>query len=366
MVGSRLQSPQPARKRVKVKRQRKPKNPTGEMTLVEHLQELRRRLILAVAFMAAGTVVGFIWYGTAPFGLPPLGELLRGPYCSLPEHLRVTASPDGECRLLATRAMEMFMLRLKVGALAGMVLSSPFWLYQIWAFIVPGLEKRERRWTYIFVSIAALLFVAGAVMSYFFMSFGLEFLLSVGEEYQQTWLTGGDYYNYFIALIIVFGVSFEVPLIIVMLNLMGILRYEAIKGKRSIIAIALMILAAIATPADPYSMMAMSLCLWLLVELAYQFCRLNDRRRDKKRPEWMDFDDEQGSGPVHASGPIGASDPVVASGPVGASGPVAPSAAAGASASSRPTPQPGLATQPSPPPATPGPGTPGGAFDDVL
>lgn len=293
-------------KRKKVRASRR-NNPTGEMSLVEHLQELRRRVIVSLAAVFLGTVVGFIWYQTAPFGIMPLGEIIRGPYCNLPPHLRADFTGDGQCRLLATNPFEMFMLRLKVGALAGLVLASPVWLAQIWNFITPGLHKNEKRYTLTFVSLAVVLFVAGAALAYFVLDKGLYVLMSMGTEVQIAALSGGEYYNFLLALIVIFGVSFEVPLIIVMLNLAGLLRYEHVKDKRRGIIVAVFIFAAFMTPGqDPFSMVALALAINLLVELAFQFCRFNDRKREKERPEWMDLDDEQGSGPIEAPAPINA------------------------------------------------------------
>lgn len=312
-----MTSPTPSARGRLLKGSRKPKNPAAEMTLVEHLQELRKRLFLAVVFVVIGTIVGYIWYGSAPFGWKPLGEVLRGPYCELPPELRASFTQDNECRLLATRPFEMLMLRLKVGALAGLVLSSPFWLYQVWAFVVPGLHKNERRWTYAFVSVAVLLFVSGAVLAYLVMSLGLEFLLGVGGEFQTTALSGGEYYSFFLALLTIFGVSFEVPLLIVMLNLMGILEYATIKGKRRLVAVIIMIFAAFMTPGqDPFSMVVLATSVWLLVELAFQFCRINDKRRGRERPEWMDLDDDAASGSVGSAAPLEAPAPVDAPAPV--------------------------------------------------
>lgn len=289
----------------------------GNMSLVEHLQELRRRVIISVLALVVGTILGFLWYQHSPVGLMPLGEILRGPYCSLPPENRADFSPDGACRLLATGPFEMFLLRLKVGALAGLVLSSPVWLYQIWAFITPGLHKKERRSTFAFVFWAVLLFVTGAALAYFVISYGLEFLLTIGDQTQVAALTGERYYNFLLALLLIFGVSFEVPLIIVMLNVVGILEYDAIKDKRRMIILALFVFAAFMTPGqEPFSMIALALSLTLLVELALQFCRWNDRRRGRSRPEWMDLDDESASpmdtttGGAHAPAPVATPAPI--------------------------------------------------------
>lgn len=290
---------------------KKEKNRTGEMSLVEHLKELRRRVIVSLAAVVLGTVVGFIWYQYAPFGIMPLGEIIRGPYCNLPPELRADFTGDGECRLLATSPFEMFMLRLKVGALAGLVLSSPVWLTQIWNFITPGLHKNEKRYTFTFVFLAVVLFVAGAVLAYFILDKGLYVLMSMGREVQIGALSGGSYYNFLLALIVVFGVSFEVPLIIVMLNIAGVLRYDHVKEKRRLIIVGIFIFAAFMTPGqDPFSMLALALSITVLVELAFQFCRLNDKRQKRERPEWLDLDDDVASGPIAPAAPLSAPTPV--------------------------------------------------------
>nr|WP_085550024.1 twin-arginine translocase subunit TatC [Corynebacterium pollutisoli] len=297
------------------------------MSLVEHLQELRRRVIISLLALLAGTIVGFIWYQHAPFGTMPLGEILRGPYCELPPESRADFTRDGECRLLATRPFEMFMLRLKVGALAGLVLSSPVWLYQIWAFIVPGLHKKERRSTFTFVTLAVTLFVLGALIAYFIVGFALEFLMTMGTEFAVSALTGQDYYNFLLGLLVIFGVSFEVPLIIIMLNIVGVLEYQTLKEKRRMIILILFVFAAFMTPGqDPFSMVVLAACLVLLVEMAIQFTRINDKKRQRERPEWMDLDDESASplntapGGTDAPAPISRPAPVDAPRPTHTSG----------------------------------------------
>ncbi|MDO4911490.1 MAG: twin-arginine translocase subunit TatC [Corynebacterium sp.] len=299
------------------------------MSLVEHIQELRRRLIISLIALFFGTVLGYIWYQATPFGLTSLGDILRGPYCSLPDDVRANLSADGTCKLLATGPFDMFMLRLKVGFLAGVVFASPVWLTQIWAFVAPGLHKGEKRSTFAFVTVAVLLFVTGAVLAYVIIDYGLEFLLSIGSDTQVAALSGGQYFHFLLALLMIFGISFEVPLFIVVLNLVGILQYETVRTKRRFVIVLIFLFAAIVTPGqDPFSMTCLALALTVLVELSFQFCRFNDKRRKNSRPDWMDVDDDSASGSISAASPIGGVEPAQPSPAPQASQPTQPPAAA--------------------------------------
>ncbi|WP_333619908.1 twin-arginine translocase subunit TatC [Dietzia sp.] len=304
------------------KRRRKKKPADGAMPIMEHVYEFRRRLLIAVGALVLGSILGFAWYQYSVGPIGSLGHILTGPYCSLPESARANFDNSGECRLLATGPFEQFMLRLKVSITAGAVLSCPVWLYQIWAFIVPGLHKKERAYGRVFTILAALLFVIGAVTAYIVVAHALSFLLSVGNDVQVTALSGSEYFNFVIYLLLIFGVSFEIPLLIAMLNVVGILRYEHLKKSRRGIIVAIFALAAVISPgSDPFSMLALAVAVCFLVEVATQFARINDKRRGRKAAEWENLDDTEASS-IDSATAIGPSSALGGTTGIGSSGPV--------------------------------------------
>ncbi len=288
------------------RRGRRKVNPDGSMTLMEHLFELRNRLFVAMVALVAGAVIGYIWWSVSPFGLSSLGDLVTGPYCGLPQTQRFAPNP-GQCQLLQTGPFEAFNTRLKVGVAAGAVLTGPLWLYQIWAFITPGLYSRERRFAMSFVAVASVLFAVGAVLAYFVVPAALRFLAGVGDGQFVTALTADRYISLLLTMLLVFGVSFELPLLVVMLNRVGVLPYAKLRAWQRGIVFGLFVLAAVATPGqDPVSMIALSAALVVLFELSVLIAFLHDRRLARRRAEqgWEDLDPDEAAPLNHRVEPV--------------------------------------------------------------
>ncbi|MPZ79368.1 MAG: twin-arginine translocase subunit TatC [Actinophytocola sp.] len=250
------------------------------MSLRDHLYELKHRLGLALLGLVVGCIAGFLWFQWRIGPIPSLGEVMTGPYCSLPASARLTGE---ECKLLQTQPFEAFLVQFKVGLAAGAVLTCPFWLYQIWAFITPGLYDKERKFTRIFVVLASFLFACGAVLAYYVVPKGLAVLVSFGGDQFTTALVASQYISFILVMLLIFGVSFELPLLITMLNRIGMLPYRNLKKWRRGIIFTLFVFAAIATPGtDPIGMLALAGAMTVLFEVAVQIARVHDRKKARQ------------------------------------------------------------------------------------
>ncbi|RBY87939.1 twin-arginine translocase subunit TatC [Blastococcus sp. TF02A-30] len=283
------------------------------MSLVAHLTELRNRIGKALLALLVATAVAFWWYEHG------LGEFIRAPYCNLDPELRYG---DGgtECGLLITDVFGGVFIRLKVSFLAGAVLSSPFWLYQLWAFITPGLKRNEKRYGVGFVAVSSLLFAGGAVLAYVSLAKGLELLLSLAGDGTIIALTAPDYIGFMLSLLIAFGVSFEVPLLAVALNLVGVLSYDVLRKSRRWIFFLTIVFAAFVTPTqDPFTMLLMAGPMIVLFEIAIQIARFVDRRRARREAAagLADLSDDEAS-PLDAT-PSRIEEPAPLEDPLGSS-----------------------------------------------
>jgi len=249
-------------------------NPDARMPLLEHLRELRNRVVKVAIAVAVGSVIGWIVYN-------PVWNFISAPYCKIPQPKGYGALVLHQgCQLYVTGLFDSLFIKLQISIATGIIVSSPIWLYQVWAFIAPGLYKRERRWAYYFVGAAVPLFAIGATIAYFAMTKGLRFLLHLVPAHTTALITINTYLSYAGAMLLIFGLAFELPLVFVLLNMAGVLTHERFRKWRRMIIFLVFAFAAIFTPSpDPISMLLLAVPCVLLVEASEVFAWANDRRR---------------------------------------------------------------------------------------
>jgi sec-independent protein translocase protein TatC len=256
------------------------KNPDARMPLLEHIRELRNRVIKIALAVTAGSIAGWFIYG-------PVWDFIKRPYCKAQIQTPAASALahsigayGAHCQLYVTGVFDPLILRLQISIAVGVIVSSPIWLYQLWAFIAPGLYRRERRWAYYFVGAALPLFAVGATIAYFAMTRGLEFLLHLVPADTTALITINTYLGYAGAMLTIFGIAFELPLVVVLLNLAGVLTHARFRKWRRVIIFLVFAFAAIFTPSpDPLSMLALALPCVFLIEVAEIFAWVHDRRK---------------------------------------------------------------------------------------
>lgn len=246
-----------------------------EMTLFEHLGELRQRLFKCALAVVVGLGVGLVVYR------PVLDVLIR-PYCQLPAELRFPSSvldPDN-CQLIVTDVLGQFFLVLKVAGTVAVVLVGPIICYQIWRFVTPGLRPVERRYALPFLLISQLLFAGGALFSYLVLPAALEVLLGFAGDNIGSLLGANEYLGFLLHMMVGFGIAFEMPLILISLVLMGAVGSAALRKYRRHSLFGTFVAAAIITPTtDPVTMSLMAGPLVVFYEISIVVARVVERRR---------------------------------------------------------------------------------------
>jgi sec-independent protein translocase protein TatC len=244
-------------------------NAQGEMTLVEHLQDFRKRLVRSALAILIATVS--IWQT-----FPSIFAVIRAPYDEVTQN-------NPNATLALTGVTSGFSLQLRVTLITAIVLSSPVWIFQIWRFIAPGLHRNERKWAYLFTAIASPLFLAGVWLAYQVMPRMIDVLFEFTPLEVENVTSVDTYLSFFFHLTLFFGIGFLLPLFLVMLNFVGVLSGANIRAAWRWIILGSFVFGAVATPSgDPLGMTFVALPIMLLTLVALAVALLNDRRRERK------------------------------------------------------------------------------------
>jgi sec-independent protein translocase protein TatC len=269
-------------------RSQRRQNPEGRMPLFDHLRELRNRVVKAALALIAGMIVGFIFFDQA-------WAFIERPLCRTTINGHSGCATPGTNQLILNSPLDPFYLRVKVAFIVGIILSSPVWLYQLWSFIAPGLYAREKRWGHVFLATAVPLFLLGNALAYVSLSRSMHYLLGLTPHGVGNYIQVDLYLSFVMTMLLAFGIALEVPLLIVMLNLAGILTHERFRKWRRMLIFLVFLIAAIANPSpDPITMLILGGACAALVEVAEFIVWRNDRRRARLNPDpYADLADDQ-------------------------------------------------------------------------
>lgn len=274
----------------------------GSMTLMDHLRELRSRLLKASLGIVAGLIIGL-------FFAQEVLVFLTAPICEF----QAGRGMEG-CTFQLGSPIDEFLLNLRVALFLGLLMSAPIWLFQLWAFIAPGLHRNERRYSYYFVAVATPLFLGGAILGHFVLVKSLNFVMGLTSYYDVV-LNLSDTFTFVTQVMILFGIGFEFPLIIAMLNVFGIASAQKLLGWWRVVVLISFLFCAIVTPTpDPFGMTILALAMCALYFIAVGFAFLNDKRRGRKANNWSNLDDDEASTIDDVVEPVGAPEDADASG----------------------------------------------------
>jgi sec-independent protein translocase protein TatC len=265
-------------------------NPEGRMPLMDHLRELRSRLVKAALALLVGMIVALVFHTQT-------WEFLTRPFCEAKIDGMTGCTHYGHT-LVVNSIFDPLFVQIKIAFYLALIATSPVWLYQLWAFIAPGLYSREKKWAYIFTGAAVPLFVGGAFLAYYVMDRGIYYLLSLSPSSVTPLVTIDSYISYMVGMLVGFGVAFELPLVLVMLNLAGILTHERFRKWRKILIFVTFLISGMVNPSpDPTTMVILGGICVVLVEVAEVFVYFNDKRRARLHPAMYEnlSDDEVSS-----------------------------------------------------------------------
>ncbi|HEY2443811.1 MAG TPA: twin-arginine translocase subunit TatC [Streptosporangiaceae bacterium] len=268
-------------------------NPEGRMPLMDHIRELRSRVIRALLALIIGTGIGLI-----PWVFDRIWNFTVHPYKQAVHDICAKKPLPQGCRgidysLVVNGIFDPFNIRIEIAFYFALILTSPIWLYQLWAFIAPGLYSREKRWTYTFVGAAVPLFVLGSGLAYLVMSRGLRFFLGIVPTGVTILPQISTYLGYVTAMVLGFGLTFELPLALVVLNMARVLTHARFRKWRRVMLFAVFVFAGIATPSpDPTTMLLLAAPCVILVEVAELIIWGHDRSLARSSPYANLRDDE--------------------------------------------------------------------------
>jgi len=251
----------------------------GRMPLLDHLRELRKRIMRSAIAITLASIVGWVFYND-------IIVQLASPVCDLRTAQEIGKQYCGS--LYISGVLGPLNLQIKVAILTGIILSAPIWLYQLWSFIAPGLHKREKRNSIFFITAATPFFAAGSFLGYKILPTAVKVLFGFTPESLSNLVKFDDYLDFVLRVILLFGLAFELPVFLISLNLIGFLRGLTILKPWRIWVFSIVLFTAAFTPtADPLTMGLLAVPLIALYFLAGLFSLLNDRRRDRKNIDYV-------------------------------------------------------------------------------
>jgi sec-independent protein translocase protein TatC len=264
-----------------VRLSRRPRaNPAGEMSILEHIGELRNRLAKSCAALVVTTLVAFF------FLYEPVLDFVLRSYCDLPASVRIgTSASDGGCRLAALSPLEPLSIRLRLSLTIGLLLAMPVVAFQLWRFITPGLRPNEKRFAIPFALVSTLLFVAGVAVAFLTLPKAIDFLVSMGGNGIAVFFQADRYLRFVLFMGLAFGLTFEFPLVLVFLSMVGALSSGTmLRVWRPAVAV-IIVAAAVITPSqDPISLFAMAVPMWIFYFAAAAIARfLIEPRRARRQ-----------------------------------------------------------------------------------